>query len=42
MQNTTLSLYKTWIIDNKIISFNEILKLNYNLVINGLSGITKK
>jgi len=42
MHNTTLSLYKSWVNDNKVISFDEIVELNYNLVINGLSGLTKK
>lgn len=41
MHNTTLSLYKVWVNDNKEIPFDEIVELNYNLVINGLSGITK-
>ncbi len=41
MHNTTLSLYKSWVNDNKAISFDEIVELNYNLVINGLSGLTK-
>ena len=42
MHNTTLSLYKSWVNDNKVIPFDEIVELNYNLVINGLSGLTKK
>lgn len=42
MHNTTLSLYKAWVNDNKVIPFDEIVELNYNLVINGLSGLTKK
>ena len=42
MHNTTLSLYKAWINDNKAIPFDEIVELNYMLVINGLSGLTKK
>ena len=41
MHNTTLSLYKAWVNDKKVISFDEIVELNYNLVINGLSGLTK-
>lgn len=41
MHNTTLSLYKAWVNDNKAIPFEEIIDLNYNLVINGLSGLTK-
>ena len=41
MHNTTLSLYKAWVNDNKVIPFNEIVELNYNLVINGLSGLKK-
>ena len=41
MHNTTLSLYKTWINDNKTIPFDEIVELNYALVINGLSGLIK-
>ena len=41
MHNTTLSLYKAWVNDNKSIPFDEIVELNYNLVINGLSGLTK-
>ena len=41
MHNTTLSLYKAWVNDNKTIPFEEIIELNYNLVINGLSGLTK-
>ena len=42
MHNTTLSLYKVWVNDNKVIPFEEIIELNYNLVINGLSGLTKE
>lgn len=42
MHNTTLSLYKSWVNDNKAIPFDEIVELNYNLVINGLSGLRKK
>ena len=42
MHNTTLSLYKAWVNDNKVIPFDEIVELNYNLVINVLSGLTKK
>ena len=41
MHNTTLSLYKAWVNDNKAIPFDEIVELNYNLVINGLSGLIK-
>ncbi len=41
MHNTTLFLYKAWVNDNKAISFDEIVELNYNFVINGLSGIIK-
>ena len=41
MHNTTLSLYKAWVNDNKVIPFDEIVELNYNLVINGLSGLIK-
>ena len=41
MHNTTLSLYKTWVKDNKNIPLKEMIDLNYNLVINGLSGLTK-
>jgi len=41
MHNTTISLYKAWVNDNKAIPFDEIVELNYNLVINGLSGLIK-
>lgn len=39
IHNTTLSLYKTWVNDNKSIPFDDIVELNYNLVINGLNGL---
>lgn len=41
MHNTTLSLYKAWVNDNKSIPIYDIVELNYSLVINGLSGIRK-
>ena len=41
MHGTTLSLYKAWVNDNKVIPFDEIVELNYNLVINGLNGLKK-
>ncbi len=41
MHNTTLSVYKSWVRDNKTIPFDDIIELNYNLVIKGLNGITK-
>ena len=41
MHNTTLSIYKTWVSDNKVIPFDEIVELTYNLIANGLNSITK-
>lgn len=41
MHNTTLSIYKAWVKDNKVIPFDDIIELNYNLVINGLNSLTK-
>lgn len=41
MHNTTLSIYKAWVKDNKAIPFDDIIELNYNLVINGLNSLTK-
>lgn len=41
MHNTTLSIYKAWVKDNKVIPFDDIIELNYNLVINGLNSIKK-
>lgn len=41
MHSTTLSLYKVWVNDKKSIPILEMIDLNYNLVINGLNGITK-
>ena len=41
LNTTTLSIYKAWVKDNKNVPFDDIVELNYNLVINGLSGIAK-
>lgn len=41
MHNTTLSIYKAWVDDGKVILFDEIVDLNYKLVIKGLNSLIK-